>query len=142
MNSICLYYCETNLLFMQKTEQILEQIKGIRRFQPSAIRNSLVMLLLQLLSFLGTIGLMALSIFYFTKEPEPLSGIMSDIDSLAKIEVESVLKSTEIIIAYMFLCGALLLLLVVKLTKMVRRRNVYILELNKILDKKQTDLIN
>ncbi|MDR0803021.1 hypothetical protein [Fluviicola sp.] len=127
---------------MQKTEQILEQIKGIRRFQPSAIRNSLVMLLLQLLSFLGTIGLMALSIFYFTKEPEPLSGIMSDIDSLAKIEVESVLKSTEIIIAYMFLCGALLLLLVVKLTKMVRRRNVYILELNKILDKKQTDLIN
>lgn len=103
---------------MSNANQILDRIKVIRQFQPSAIRNSIGMFFLQLISFLGAIGC-----------------IISSIALLAvPIWEGKTVPENQITLACMLLSLTLLLLLVLKLTKMVRRRNAYILELNEVLD--------
>nr|WP_294861587.1 hypothetical protein [uncultured Fluviicola sp.] len=98
--------------------QILERIKGVRQFQPSAIRNSIAMWFLQLLSFFGAIGC-----------------IIASIAILAiSVSENTNLSEDELMLTCMLLSFALLLLLILKLTKMVRRRNAYILEMNEVLD--------
>jgi uncharacterized membrane protein len=98
--------------------QILERIKGVRQFQPSTIRNSIAMWFLQLVSFFGAMGC-----------------IIGSIAILAiSISKSTNLSADESILTCMLLSFALLLLLILKLTKMVRRRNAYILELNEVLD--------
>lgn len=94
---------------MTNANQILERIKGVRQFQPSVIRNSMLMSIIQLLSFAGCFALIALGVYeYFLGGSKPLAG--------------------------MHLISALLLLLIWKLTKMVLSRNAYIMELNEVLD--------
>ncbi len=106
---------------MSNANQILERIKVIRQFQPSAIRNSIGMFFLQLISFLGAIGCIISSIF--------LLG--------TRILKNDSVPEKEIILICMLLSLTLLLLLILKLTKMVRRRNGYILELNEVLDEEE-----
>lgn len=116
--------------------QILERIKWLRQFQPSVIRNSILMAALQLASLIGSFTLMAVSIYIYAS-PENL-------DSRRKTEIERLIQQFRDILhvksedstdqAYLLLVIALLLLLVWKLTKMVRRRNDYIFELNEVLD--------
>jgi hypothetical protein len=94
---------------MTNANQILERIKGVRQFQPSVIRNSMLMSIIQLLSFAGCFALMTLGVYeYFLGGSKALAG--------------------------MHLIAALLLLLIWKLTKMVLSRNAYIIEMNEALD--------
>jgi len=103
---------------MSNANHLLERIKGIRQFQPSAIRNSIVMWLLQLLSFLGLIGCIGGGIAVLVNSVEKRNGMSAD-DSM---------------LLCLLLSLALMLMLILKLAKMVRRRNAYILELNEVLD--------
>lgn len=106
---------------MQYTKFLLERIRGIRQFQPSVIRNSIVMWFLQLISLLGFIGCIA-------------GGITVVSDSVKNP------KATDSMLIGLLLSVALLLLLVMRLAKMVRRRNAYILELNEVLDEEEEQL--
>ncbi|MNE33979.1 hypothetical protein D3C87_30530 [compost metagenome] len=118
---------------MSNANQILERIKGIRKFQPSVIRNSLTMALIQLVSLVGAVGLIALSIFKLTNSGPPKDPLGKDLEALARFNMD-VAEQAHLIIAYLLLFGAILLLLIWRLTRMVRHRNAYILELNELLD--------
>ncbi len=120
---------------MSNSDQILERIKGIRQFQPSVIRNSLMMIGIQLVSLMGAVGLISLSIVQLTTTKPPKEGVMKDLEALSRFNME-VAKAEEahLIIAYLLLFGAILLLVIWRLTRMVRHRNAYILELNDALD--------
>ncbi|WP_300665791.1 hypothetical protein [Fluviicola sp.] len=118
---------------MSNANQILERIKGIRRFQPSVIRNSLMMAMIQLVSLVGAVGLIALSIVKLTSSEPPKDHVIRDLEALSRFNMD-VAKEAHLIIAYLLLFGAILLLLIWRLTRMVRHRNAYILELNEVLD--------
>lgn len=120
---------------MSNSDQILERIKGIRQFQPSVIRNSLMMIGIQLVSLMGAVGLISLSIVQLTTTKPPKEGVMKDLEALSRFNME-VAKAEEahLIIAYLLLFGAILLLVIWRLTRMVRHRNAYILEMNDALD--------
>lgn len=120
---------------MSNSDQILERIKGIRQFQPSVIRNSLMMMGIQLVSLMGAVGLISLSIVQLTTTEPPKDGVMKDLEALSRFNME-VAKAEEahLIIAYLLLFGAILLLVIWRLTRMVRHRNAYILEMNDALD--------
>ncbi len=123
----------TNSQFMSNANQILERIKGIRRFQPSVIRNSLMMISIQLVSLVGAVGLISLSIVKLTTSKPPKDSVVRDLEALSRFNME-VAEEAHLIIAYLLLFGALLLLVIWRLTRMVRHRNAYILEMNDALD--------
>lgn len=94
---------------MSNADQTLERIKGIRQFQPSVIRNSMLMSVIQLFSFGGCFIMVVLGVYeHFLGKSSKLAG--------------------------MYLISGLLLLLIWKLTKMVLSRNAYIIEINEALD--------
>lgn len=92
----------------KEPQQIIDGLKTIRPFQPSLIRNSLAMYLTQIVSFAGAISMIGCSIYtYIQCCPQQ---------------------------AYLMLVIALLLLVIWKLTYMVRTRNNYIHEVNHVVD--------
>lgn len=123
----------TNSQFMSNANQILERVKGIRRFQPSVIRNSLMMIGIQLVSLVGAVGLISLSIVKLTTSEPPKNGVIRDLEAFSRFNME-VAEEAHLIIAYLLLFGAILLLVIWRLTRMVRHRNAYIMELNDALD--------
>lgn len=118
---------------MTNAIHILERIKWLRQFQPSAVRNSLLMLIIQIVSLVGAVSLMGLSIFKLTVTYPVESDFMRDVDALTRFNLE--LNETQnLLIAYYLLFGSVLLLFIWVLARMVIRRNAYILELNDVLD--------
>jgi hypothetical protein len=118
---------------MSNANQILERIKGVRQFQPSVIRNSLLVAIVQIVSLVGAVLLIALSIFKITLIYPIKPSMMSDIDALTRFNLR-ITEESNLLIAYYLLFGAVLLLLIWRLTKMVINRNAYIMELNEVLD--------
>lgn len=94
-------------------QEIIKTLKEIRYFQPSVIRNSILMILMQLLSFTGALVMIAYSVVTYYG---------------SKNEVDLIHQS------YLMLMIAFLLLVIWKLTRMVRNRNMYITEVNNVVD--------
>lgn len=99
--------------------QIVRRLKVVRSFQPGARGSSFIMTIVQFLSFIGGLILFGVSgIRFLTKKEEYTSCNC---------------EKTE---AYLILVIAIILMLVWKLTRMVRRRNAYILLVKKAMDSK------
>jgi len=118
---------------MLSPNQILGRIQGIRQLQPSAIRNSILMAIIQLASFIGAFVLIGLSVLQFVNASRPIPKKFFSINTMLNTHL-SMSKETEYAVAYMLLFASLLLLLIWKLTRMVRRRNAYILSINWAMD--------
>lgn len=99
----------------KEPQQIIERLQTIRSFQPSVIANSFLMTLMQFLSFTGALVVITYSVVIYYKGND---------------EKHSMHQS------YLMLIIAILLLVIWKLTRMVRNRNGYILEINDVMDEK------
>lgn len=102
--------------------KIVERLKEIRLFQPSTITNSVLMAITQFLSFIGASVLIIYSIIlYFGRQSN---------QQINSCIIEDRLTHQ----AYLMLVIAFLLLVIWKLTCMVRNRNRHILDINDIID--------
>lgn len=98
---------------MKPTEtQIVERLKVVRSFQPGVRGNSFLMAIFQFFSFVGGLILFVVSILNFFKD-------------------SSTCNLSE---GYLMMLLAVALMLIWKLTRMVRRRNAYILQVKKAMD--------
>jgi hypothetical protein len=117
-------------------DQTIERAKWLRQFQPSIIRNSILMAAIQLTSLVGAFTLIGTSIYIYASS--------GNLDARKRTQVDQYIQDFKGVLhlrsedsrdqAYLLLIIALLLLLVWKLTRMVRMRNAYILELDEVLD--------
>lgn len=121
---------------METPQQTLARIQDQRKYQPSAIGNSLFMLLVRYTSLAGFFILAGTSIYIYASsgslKPKKEGKIDVYIDQFKEFIH---LKSEDYIDqAYLLMIIALMLLVVYKLTTMVLRRNSYIFMINEVLD--------
>ena len=119
---------------METPQQTLARIQDQRKYQPSAIGNSLFMLLVRYTSLTGFFILAGISIYmYLSYENPPVpkddGSFIRGFKELAHLKV---VDSREQ--AFPVMTVALLFLVIYKLTTMVLRRNSYIFMINEVLD--------
>lgn len=121
---------------METPQQILARIQDQRKYQPSAIGNSLFMLLVRYTSLAGFFILAGMSIYIYASSGSLNPKRAGKIDSyIARFKEFVHLKSEDLVDqAYLLMIIALMLLVVYKLTTMVLRRNSYIFMINEVLD--------
>lgn len=119
---------------METPQQTLARIRGLRKYQPSAIGNSLFMLLVRYTSLAGFFVLAGISVYMYLSYENP--PVPKDDESFIKLFKELAhLKAVDLVDqAYLLMIVALMLLVVYKLTTMVLRRNSYIFMMNEVLD--------
>ncbi len=99
----------------KEPQEIIGILKEIRYLQPDTTANSILMILMQLLSFIGALVMIAYSVVIYY-------GSNNEKDLIHQ--------------SYLMLIIAFLLLMIWKLTRMVRNRNNYINEINNVVDDK------
>lgn len=121
---------------METPQQILARIQEQRKYQPSAIGNSLFMLLVRYTSLAGFFILAGMSIYIYASSGSLNPRKEGKIDVyIARFKEFVHLKSEDLVDqAYLLMVIALMLLVVYKLTTMVLRRNSYIIMVNEVLD--------
>jgi hypothetical protein len=127
---------------MEHYSPVIERIQTVRNFQPSAIRSSVVMALIQYASLGGFMLLTVISISLFVEAEslESLSRKNHKLNHFLELhqDIGAVLDARySVYHAYFILVIALLFLLIWKLTTMVRRRNAYILAINMAMDEEK-----
>ena len=121
---------------METPQQTLARIRGLRKYQPSAIGNSLFMLLVRYTSLAGFFVLAGISVYIYAASGSLNPRKEGKIDVyIAKVKEFGHLKSEDQVDqVYLLMIVALMLLVVYKLTTMVLRRNSYIFMMNEVLD--------
>lgn len=119
---------------METPQQTLARIRGLRKYQPSAIGNSLFMLLVRYTSLAGFFVLAGISVYMYLSYENP--PVPKDDESFIKLFKElahlKAVDSGEQ--AFPVMTVALLFLVIYKLTTMMLRRNSYIFMMNEVLD--------
>lgn len=121
---------------MYTPEKTVARIRDQRRYQPSAIGNSLFMLLVRYISLMAFFILAGISIYIYASSGNLNPEKEGDIDIYINRFKDWVhLKSEDVVDqAYLLMIIAVMFLVVYKLTTMVLRRNNYIFMINEVLD--------
>lgn len=118
----------------------LERVRAHRKYQPSAIGNSLFMLLVRYASLAGFLILGAMSIYIYASAGHEIPESKRTIDRSVMWLKEDLMRLHEkysIDQAYLLMIIAVMFLGVYKLTTMVLRRNDYIFTLNEVMDSEE-----
>ena len=121
---------------METPQQTLARIQDQRKYQPSAIGNSLFMLLVRYTSLAGFFILAGISIYIYASSGSLTPKKKGELDDFIRAFKELVhLKSEDALDqAYLLMIIAVMFLVIYKLTTMVLRRNHYIFMINEVLD--------
>lgn len=120
---------------MSLNNQQIDKLQFLRNYQPSAIRSSILMAIIQAISFVGSFILMGLSIYVYASAGKTKDQIDKSINYMKhQLHLQS---ENSIEQAYLLMVIGVLLLLIWKLTTMVRNRNAYILLVNDLLDEEE-----
>lgn len=114
---------------VKKTDlEIVHRMKQLEKQRPSVYTSSIVIGLLQLLSFLSGIGLLIYSAVLLANSPS--TELLNNISASLFKEIEW----TNIQLAMVCLISGILLLIINVLTRMINRRNAFLMDFIDILD--------
>lgn len=124
---------------MYQSEKIVSRIRDQRKYQPSAIGNSLFMLLIRYTSLLASFTLSGISIYIYasagnlnTAKAGKIAIYINQFKEFAHMKSEDFRDQS-----YLLMTISMMFLVVYKLTTMVLIRNNYIFMINEVLDEKE-----
>lgn len=117
---------------MKTDAEIVARMKQLEKTRPSVFGNMMIIGLLQLISFLGAIGLFIFAAILLYSRTTVTENIIDRCKAVMHLSEE--IAFTKTTLAFICILTGLLLLFINILTKMINRRNAFLLEFLLILD--------